>query len=124
MLNPQFSTDHTRHCQTFIEICQLLQEEQVYGDKDMASESGSKLGSCSICPSDVFHSATEKQRHFSIFHYDYKLEQSIKRIKSEHHYNFKTTTGECTLSFPSLKTLQDHRKLKNHPVESKGTPNQ
>ena len=89
----------------------------------MPGKSRSKFGSCFICTNYVFHLPTEKQRHFSMFHHDY-IEQSIKRIKTEHRCNFKTTTSECNLSFPSLKKLQVHRKIKNHPVKSKGTPNQ
>ena len=90
----------------------------------MPSKSGSKLGSCTICPNYVFHSAIEKQGHFSIFHHDYMPEQSIKRIKTEHRCNFKTTTGEFSLSFTSLKKTASSEEIKNHLVKSKGTPNQ
>ena len=69
-----------------------------------------ELGSLSICPRYVFRLAAEKQILFSIFHHDYKQEQSIKRTKTEHQCNFKTT-GEYNLSFLSLKKLQVHRKL-------------
>ena len=89
----------------------------------MPGKSRSKFGSCFICTNYVFHLATEKQRHFSMFHH-YYIEESIKRIKTEHRCNFKTKTSECNLSFPSLKKLQVHRKLKNHPVKSNGTANQ
>ena len=71
-----------------------------------------------------FHSTTEKQIHFSIFHHDCKPEETTKQIKIEHRCNFKTTISECNLSFPSLKKLQTLTKLKNHPVKSKETPNQ
>lgn len=71
------------------------------------------LGSCSICPSCVFHSATENLIHFSIFHHDY-IEQSTNRIKTEHRFKLKTTTSEYNLNYPSLKKFQAHRRLKNH----------
>ena len=68
--NPQFFKVHLGHYESFIEVCQLLTESQVYGNKGLSYKPENKLGSCSVCPSYIFHSASKKQHHYSIFHHD------------------------------------------------------
>ena len=102
---PQIIPDTIKHL--LRSVCYRLNSRSIEGRsiEAMPSKSGIKLGSCTICPSSVFHSTTEKQGHFSIFHHDYTHQQSIKQTETEHSRNFKLRTGECNLSFPSLKKL-------------------
>ena len=110
---------HLRHYHSFIKVCQLPTESQVYGDKDLPSRAESKPGSCSVYPSYVFHSPSQKQRHYSIFHHDYKPDKTVKRARRNHQCNCVENDKECCLLFPSLKKLQAHRKLKNHHPKRK-----
>ena len=81
---PQIIPDTIKHL--LRSVCHRLNSRSSEGRsiEAMPSKSGIKLGSCTICPSSVFHSATEKQGHFSIFHHDYTHQQSIKQTETEH----------------------------------------
>lgn len=64
----------------------------------------------------VFHSS-EKQCYYSVFPHDYKPDKTVNRARKNHQYNYVENDKECRLLFLSLKKLQAHRKLKNHPAK-------
>ena len=64
--NPQFFKVHLGHYELFIEVCQLLNESQVYGKKGLSYKPENKLGSCLAQYAQVTFSILQVKNNITI----------------------------------------------------------
>ena len=93
----------------------------IFGNDGLPEDKSSGLGKCDICPSYLFSSKTEKQRHFSIFHHNENYVQRKKKNPPNHRCTYITEdeTKECGFLFSSKKKLQHHKRAMDHSTRRK-----
>ena len=74
------------------------------GNDGLPSATDVQKQNCPMCPSYAFNSETERIRHMSIFHHEYK-ESRLKMISKKYRCTY------CKETFPSNNKLKKHVKL-------------
>ena len=117
--NPEPSTSHPGHFQTFMEVERI--------DKDFISTGDTGLpctinvDKCPCCPSYIFMSDTEKRKHMSVLHSD-KGKDGGKVCEKEYKCLFieKAKEGgsiKCNLTFKSANQLKEHKEQAKHVIK-------
>ena len=104
LTNPISSNTHPGHYLTFLESSKLLGEDIKTGNDGLPSATDVQKQNCPMCPSYAFNSETERKRHMSIFHHEYK-ENRLKMISKKYRCTY------CKETFSSNNKLKKHMKL-------------